>query len=129
MLNGTPNAYHDEYRDEPTLHSKIEALYGNTSVYQNVCNPLLDLNDNSVRVSNNRLQGSTSLDYQPVSWLALKSQVGADWQNSWNRVYDYAFSATDGKTFLLPNGNQYNLLSDLNIKNAQTFRWVFNNTA
>lgn len=129
IVDGHNTAYSDAYRAAPTVPNRVGGLYGNTSQYQNVGNPLLDLNDNSVRASNNRLQGSTSLDYQPVSWLALKSQIGADWQNSWNRVYDYAFSATDGKTFLTPNGNQYNLLSDLNIKNTQTFRWVFNNTA
>ncbi len=123
------SVYNDAYRAAPTVPNRIGGLYGNTSQYQNVGNPLLDINDNSVRVANNRLQGSTFLDYKPVSWLALRSQFGADWQNSWNRVYDYAFSATDGKTFLTPNGNQYNALSDLSVKNTQTFRWVFNNTA
>jgi len=129
IVDGHNTAYSDAYRAAPTIPVRVGGLYGNTSQYQNVGNPLLDLNDNSVRVSNNRLQGATALNYSPVPWLALKSQFGADWQNSWNRVYDYAFSATDGKTFLTPNGNQYNLLSDLNIKNTQTFRWVFNNTA
>ena len=122
-------AYRDAYRAAPTVPSIVDGLYGNTSVYQNVGNPLLDLNSNSVKITNNRLQGATSLDYKPLSWLSLKSQFGADWQNSWNRLYAYQFSATDGKTFLTPNGNQFNALSDLNIKNTQTFRWVFNNTA
>lgn len=123
------SVYNDAYRAAPTVPNKIGNLYGNTSVYQNVGNPLLDINDNSVRVSNNRLQGSTALDYKPLSWIALRSQFGADWQNSWNRIYAYQFSATDGKTFLNPNGQQFNALSDLQVKNTQTFRWVFNNTA
>jgi TonB-linked SusC/RagA family outer membrane protein len=123
------SVYNDAYRAAPTVPSKVGGLYGNTSVYQNVGNPLLDLDDNSVRVSNNRIQGSAALDYKPLSWLALRSQFGGDWQNSWNRLYNYAFSQIDGSTFLTPNGNQYNTLSDLNIKNTQTFRWVFNNTA
>jgi len=123
------SVYNDAYRAAPTVPSIIGGLYGNTSQYQNVGNPLLDINSNSVKVSNNRLQGSTYLDYKPVSWIALRSQFGADFQNSWNRIYNYAFSATDGKTFLTPNGNQYNTLSDLAVKNTQSFRWVFNNTA
>jgi len=128
-IDAFSSAYSDAYRAAPTVPSIVNGLYGNTSVYQNVGNPLLDLNNNSVKINNNRLQGAASLDYKPLAWLALKSQFGADWQNSWNRLYAYQFSATDGKTFLTPNGNQFNTLSDLTNKSTQTFRWVFNNTA
>src|SRR6185369_2190964 len=43
-------AYRDAYRAAPTVPSIVDGLYGNTSVYQNVGNPLLDLNSNSVRL-------------------------------------------------------------------------------
>jgi len=121
--------YGDAYRAAPIIPSRIGGLYGNTSVYQNVGNPLLDLNDNSVKVDNNRLQGSTYLQYKPVSWLTLKSSVGADWQNTLSRLYDYAFTAIGaGNVFLTPGGNQLNTISDLNVQNSQTFRWVWDNT-
>ncbi|MGC4021296.1 MAG: TonB-dependent receptor [Cyclobacteriaceae bacterium] len=123
------SVYNDAYRAAPTVPNMVNGLYGNTSVYQNIGNPLLDLNNNSVKVSNNRLQGATYVDVKPVNWLTIRSQFGADWQNSLNRLYQYQFSATDGKTFILPNGQQFNTLSDLSVKNTQSFRWVFNNTA
>lgn len=134
-INIDPNGlvggvYNDAYRAAPIIPSRVNGLYGNTSVYQNVGNPLLDLNDNSVNVNNNRLQGSTYLQYKPISWLTLKSSVGADWQNTLSRLYNYAFTAIGaGNVFLTPGGNQLNTLSDLNVQNSQTFRWVWDNTA
>jgi TonB-dependent starch-binding outer membrane protein SusC len=134
-INIDPNGnvgsvYNDAYRAAPIIPNRINGLYGNTSVYQNVGNPLLDLNDNSVKVANNRLQGSTYLQYKPVSWLSLKSSVGADWQNTLSRVYDYAFlSSGPTNVFLTSGGNQVNPISDLSIQNLQTFRWVWDNTA
>jgi len=134
-INIDPNGnvggvYQDAYRAAPTIPSQIGGLYGNTSVYQNVGNPLLDLNDNSVKANNNRLQGSSYLQYKPVNWLALKSSIGADWQNTLSRVYDYAFnSAGPTSVFLTPNGNQVNSISDLTVQNSQIFRWVWDNTA
>ncbi len=45
-----------------------------------------------------------------------------------NRLYNYQFFNDKG-TFLTSGGNQLNPLSDLNIQNTQTFRWVWDNTA
>jgi TonB-linked SusC/RagA family outer membrane protein len=134
-INIDPNGnvggvYNDAYRAAPIIPSQVNGLYGNTSVYQNVGNPLLDLNSNSAKVNNNRLQGSTYLQYKPVSWLSLKSSIGADWQNTLSRLYDYAFTAIGpGNVFLTAGGNQLNNISDLNVQNSQTFRWVWDNTA
>ena len=134
-LNIDPNGnvgsvYNDAYRAAPIIPSIVNGLYGNTSVYQNVGNPLLDIKDNAVRVDNNRLQGSTYLQYKPVTWVTLKSSIGADWQNTLSRLYNYAFLAS-GPTniFLTTDGNQINPISDLSISNTQTFRWVWDNTA
>jgi TonB-linked SusC/RagA family outer membrane protein len=120
--------YNDAYRAAPIIASKVDGLYGNTSAYQNVGNPVLDVSNNDVDVKENRLQGSTFLEVKPLTWLALKSSIGGDWRNSLNRGYYYEFSSTDGTTFLTPGGNQYAANSRLSVKQSQSFRWVWDNT-
>jgi TonB-dependent starch-binding outer membrane protein SusC len=122
------SVYNDAYRASPIIASKVGRRYGNTSVFQNVGNPLLDIENNSIKVKDNRLQGSTYLEVKPLEWLSLRSSFGADWRNSLNRGYYYKFLATD-EYFLIGNGNQYRAVSNLNIKQTQTFRWVWDNTA
>lgn len=122
------SVYNDAYRASPIIVDQIDGLYGNTSAFQNVGNPLLDVNNNDINVKENRLQGSTFLEFKPVEWLSLRSSIGADWRNSLNRGYYYEFSASDGNTFLTPGGNQYATNSRLVVKQSQTFRWVWDNT-
>jgi TonB-linked SusC/RagA family outer membrane protein len=133
-INIDPNGnvggvYNDAYRAAPIIPSFVNGKFGNTSVYQNVGNPLLDIKDNAVKADNNRLQGSTFLEFKPVTWLTFKSSIGADWQNSLNRLYNYQFDNSATGLFISPGGNQLNPLSDLSIQNTQTFRWVWDNTA
>ncbi|WP_112747471.1 SusC/RagA family TonB-linked outer membrane protein [Pseudochryseolinea flava] len=120
--------YNNAYRASPTIASKVGGRYGNTSAFQNVGNPLLDVSNNRVKVLENRLQGSSFLEVKPTSWLSLRTSIGADWKNSLNRVYAYEFRA-DENTFLIAGGNQLNPLSRLNVKQIQSFRWVWDNTA
>jgi TonB-dependent starch-binding outer membrane protein SusC len=120
------SVYNDAYRAAPTIPDKVDGLYGNTSAYQNVGNPLLDVSNNSVRVKENRLQGSAYIDFKPIDWLSFRTSVGGDWRNSLNRGYYYQFNA-DNNTFVVSGGNQYNTQSALNIKNTQSFRWVWDN--
>jgi TonB-linked SusC/RagA family outer membrane protein len=122
------SVYNNAYRAAPIIESKVHGKYGNTSAYQNVGNPLLDINNNDVRVNENRLQGSTYLDVKPVEWLTLRSSIGTDWRNSLNRAYYYQFNP-DESTFLVAGGNQLRALSNLAVKQTQTFRWVWDNTA
>lgn len=122
------SVYNDAYRAAPIVPSIVNGKYGNTSVYQNVGNPLLDIKSNSVKVLGNRLQGSAYLDYKPVDWITLNTTFGADLNNSLNRLYNYQIIA-DNNTYVTPGGNQQNPLSSLNMKSTQTFRWVWNNTA
>lgn len=121
------SVYNDAYRASPTIPSIIDGLYGNTSAYQNVGNPLLDVSNNEIDVKENRLQGSTFLEVKPLPWLSLKSSIGGDWRNSLNRGYYYEFSSTDGTTFLTPGGNQFASNSRLAVKQSQSFRWVWDN--
>jgi len=122
------SVYNNAYRAAPIIPSEIDGRYGNTSTYQNVGNPLLDLNNNSIRVNENRLQGSTFISYKPIEWLTLRSSLGADWRNSLNRGYFYQFNA-DEKTFLIAGGNQLRNQSGLTVQQSQAFRWVWDNTA
>ncbi len=120
--------YNDAYRASPLIPSIVDGKYGNTSAYQNVGNPLLDVNNNDIRVNENRLQGTSFLDFKPWSWVTLRSSIGVDWRNSLNRGYYYQFLA-DESTFLISGGNQSRPLSSLNISQSQGFRWVWDNTA
>ncbi len=120
------SVYNDAYRAAPIIASIVDGKYGNTSTYQNVGNPLLDIKNNRVRVSADRLQGSTFLEAKPLEWLTIKTSIGADWRNSLNRAYHYKFLA-DESTFLVAGGNQYNNRSNLNVKNTQSLQWVWDN--
>jgi TonB-linked SusC/RagA family outer membrane protein len=122
------SVYNDAYRAAPIVAGLVDGRYGNTSGYQNVGNPILDVRNNNIRVKENRLQASGYLEYKPVAWLTLRSSIGADSRNSLNRGYYYQFNA-DENTFLTSGGNQYRSLSSLNIKNTESFRWVWDNTA
>ncbi len=122
------SVYNDAYRAAPIIPSLVDGKYGNTSTYQNVGNPLLDIRDNSVEVKENRFQGSGYLELKPTEWLTLKTSLGGDMRNSLNRAYYYQFNP-DESTFVIAGGNQYNTRSSLSVKNTQTFRWVWDNTA
>jgi TonB-dependent starch-binding outer membrane protein SusC len=118
--------YNNAYRAAPIIASIVDGKYGNSSTYQNVGNPLLDIKNNSVRVAADRLQGSTFLEAKPLEWLTIKTSIGADWRNSLNRKYNYKFLA-DESTFLVAGGNQYNTRNSLNVKNPQSLQWVWDN--
>lgn len=120
--------YNDAYRAAPIIASKVDGRYGNTSAYQSVGNPLLDISNNDINVRENRLQGTGFLEVKPLSWLTLRSSLGGDWRNSLNRAYYYQFNA-DESTFLIAGGSQLRPLSNLNIKQSQSFWWVWDNTA
>lgn len=122
------SAYNNAYRAAPIIADKVGDQYGNTSAYQNVGNPVLDLNNNDIRVKENRLQGSAFLEYKPLSWLTLRSSAGGDWRSTHGRGYYYQFNA-DESTFLVAGGNQYRNVSNLSINQNQSFRWVFDNIA
>lgn len=122
------SVYNDAYRASPIVPSIIDGKYGNTSAYQNVGNPLLDIKDNKIRVNDNRLQGSSYLKFEPVTWLSLKSSFGVDWDYSSNRGYYYKFLADD-QTFLNAGGNQQRTRSNLAVSQTQWMHWVWDNTA
>lgn len=122
------SVYNNAYRAAPIIASIVDGRYGNTSGYQNVGNPLLDVNNNDIRVNENRLQGSGMLEIQAAPWLTIRSSLGGDWKSSLNRGYYHQFNA-DEITFLVAGGNQQRAQSSLIIQETRAFRWVWDNTA
>jgi TonB-linked SusC/RagA family outer membrane protein len=120
-------AYNNAYRAAPTIPGIENGKYGNTSVYQNVGNAILDIKNNNNQAVNNRLQGSAYLEFKPVQALTYRSSLGGDWITQNERVYVYQFN-NDTATFLAPGGNQRNPNSTLDIRYTKTFRWVWDNT-
>ena len=121
-------AYNNAYHAAPIIPSKVNGKYGNTSAYQNVGNPLLDIENNDNKYLENRFQGNGAIDYKPVKWLTLHSGYGVELGFNNRTIYDYQF-LNDTSTFLIPGGNQKNNLSNLSVQNERNTRWVWDNTA
>ncbi|GAB3943466.1 TonB-dependent receptor [Spirosoma harenae] len=121
-------AYNDAYRAAPIIQSQVGGKYGNTSVYQNVGNPILDIKNNNNNAIDNRLLGSAYLDIKPIEWLTLRSEMGGDWIAQNSRVYNYQFN-NDTTTFINAGGNQRNPNSNLSFSNSRIFHWTWNNLA
>ncbi|MHB1921975.1 MAG: SusC/RagA family TonB-linked outer membrane protein, partial [Chitinophagaceae bacterium] len=120
-------AYNDAYRAAPIIPGMIGDKYGNTSLFQNVGNPILDINNNNNKSTQNRFQGNTYLSYQPIPGLTFKTSLGGDLINDNNKTYNDQF-ASDTSTFITPGGNQSNSTSNLNLSYGKTFHWVWDNT-
>ncbi|QHV97055.1 SusC/RagA family TonB-linked outer membrane protein [Spirosoma endbachense] len=120
------SAYNNAYRAAPIIQSKENGKYGNTSVYQNVGNPLLDIEKNNNHAQDNRLLGSAYLEIKPIEWLTFRSNLGGDWVNLNSREYNYQFN-NDTTTFINPGGNQRNPNSNLKFINTRTFHWTWDN--
>jgi TonB-dependent starch-binding outer membrane protein SusC len=122
------SAYNNAYRAAPTIASRVDGLYGNTSEYQNVGNPILDLNNNDNRLVGRRLQSSTYLEIKPIKGLTLRSSIGGDMGFNDVRRYSFKF-LNDTRTFIKPGGNQRNPNSNLFVESNNGFRWVWDNIA
>lgn len=120
-------AYSDAYRAAPVIAAKVGDKYGNVSAFNGqVGNPLLDLQNNKVRVATNRIQGAAYLDITPFTDLSFHSGLGADLSFKQARKYNYKF-LNDETTFDIAGGNQMNLTSALFNKNVNDFKWVWDN--
>ncbi len=124
---GTGSSFNDAYRASPTIPSKINGKYGNTSAFQNVGNPILDIENNNNRTIDNRTQGSAYLEIKPITSLTFRSAIAGDLDMPDNRVYNYAFAA-DTNTFITGGGNQSNSKSNLTVGYLKKFHWIWDNT-
>jgi len=123
-------AFNLAYRAAPHIPSKVNGLYGNTSLSNNVGNPLLGLEKVNNSGYGDRIQGTLAADVKPLSWLALKSSFGAD-LNFFNiRNYSYKFdNSGPNNVFLTSGGNQLRTNSGLTVNSINTYKWVWDNTA
>ncbi|WP_310395378.1 TonB-dependent receptor [Hymenobacter sp.] len=121
-------AYNNAYRAAPIIPAKVNGLYGNTSAYGNVGNPVLDIEQNDNKLLENRLQGNIGLDVRPVEGLTLRSALNLDLTATNRRVYDYQFR-NDAATFVTTGGNQQNLRSNLAVTQNNASRYLWENTA
>lgn len=118
------------YRAAPYIPSKVGDKYGNTSISNNVANPLLNLEKNDDGGVGNRLQGNFGLDIRPLSWLSLRSSLGVDLDFYKNRTYGYRyFNTGPNNVFITAGGNQIRTNSSLSVTDNNASRWVWDNTA
>ena len=121
-------AYGNAYRAAPVIPAKEGGLYGNTSAFGNVGNPVLDIEKNDNKSLDNRLQGNIAIDVRPVEGLTLRSAMNVDLISNNNRTYDYQFN-NDGATFIVTGGNQRNQRSILAVTQTNGYRYLWENTA
>jgi len=121
--------FNSAYRAAPYVAVKQGDLYGNTSLSNNVDNPLLALNKNYNKGIDNRLQSSVAIDIKPLKWLALRSSFGTDLDFYGNTAYAYKFASTgDNSVFFQQGGNELRQKSSLTIARNNATRWVWDNT-
>ncbi len=119
-------AYNNAYRAAPLIESKVNGLYGNTSLYQNVGNPILDIENSNDLTIINRLQSSLNVELSILKDLSFRSSLGGDLIFNNNRVYNAKF-LNDNSTFIQAGGNQRNPNSNLNTSQVSSFRMVWDN--
>ncbi len=118
------------YRAAPYVFAMKDDKYGNTSLSNNVGNPILDLDKRNDGGQGDRLQGTLALDFKPVSWLALRSSLGVDRGNFRSTAYQYRFANEgDDNVFLSAGSNQVRNKSVLDVSQSEGTRWVLDNTA
>ena len=118
------------YRAAPYVFAMQNGKYGNTSLSNNVGNPLLDQDKNDNSGKGDRFQGSIMGEYKPISWLTLRSSFGVDKNDFRSTSYGYKYLNTGpDNVFLTAGSNQLRTNSQLGIAQSQGNRWVWDNTA
>ncbi len=116
------------YRAAPLVIPQDDnGLYGNTSAWGNVGNPLLQLNKINNFTSTNRVQGNVALDYDIIPELRFHTAFNVDgnWDNQRNYLTQFA---ADGSTFTTGGGNQYQNNSSLFIQQDNLYNFNWDNT-
>jgi TonB-linked SusC/RagA family outer membrane protein len=119
--------YGNVYRAAPIIPSIVNGLYGNTSAWGNVGNPLLQLDKSNNFTLNNRVQGNVAADYNPVKWLTFHSAFNLDARFNNQKNYGYLFN-NDGSTFTVGGGNQRQPNSTLFVQNDNSYQYQWDNT-
>jgi TonB-dependent starch-binding outer membrane protein SusC len=124
------NAFNIAYRAAPYVIAKQDDKYGNTSLANNVGNPILDQDKTNNSGNGDRLQGNIVGELRPLNWLTLRTSLGADKNNFRSISYNYKFeNQGPNSVFLTSGSNQVRNNSTLSIGESQSNRWVWDNTA
>ena len=122
------DTYSSVYRAAPIIPSETaNGLYGNTSAWGNVANPLLVINKTDNYSLTNRVQGNLALDYKPFKFLTLHSAFNDDVIFDRQDNYSYAFN-NDSTTFTVAGGNQRNPDSQLFQQQDNSYHFDWDNT-
>jgi len=123
-------AFNVAYRAAPYVAAKQGNLYGNTSLSNNVGNPILDQDKNNNGGKGDRFQGNIVAELKPVTWLTLRSSFGVDKNNFRSVNYGFKYvNSGPNNVFLTAGSNQVRNNSSLTIEESQGNRWVWDNTA
>lgn len=124
------NVFNIAYRAAPYVQAKVGDKYGNTSLSNNIANPLLNLEKTNNNGLGNRLQGTFAADFKPLTWLTLRSSIGVDldFYKNTNYAYKYLNQGPDN-VFITAGGNQLRNNSGLTVTQNEANRWVWDNTA
>ena len=123
-------AFNVAYRAAPYVLAKQNGLYGNTSLANNVGNPILDQDKNNNSGKGDRFQGNLMAELKALPWLTLRSGFGVDKNNFTGVSYGYKYGNSGlNNVFLTAGSNQLRTNSSLGIEQNQGNRWVWDNTA
>ncbi|OSZ81131.1 hypothetical protein CAP36_07805 [Chitinophagaceae bacterium IBVUCB2] len=123
-------AFNVAYRAAPYVLAKQGDLYGNTSLSNNVGNPILDQDKNNNSGIGDRFQANIVAELKPLTWLTLRTSFGVDKNNFRSVSYGYKYAnAGPNNVFLTAGSNQVRNNSRLTVEESQGNRWVWDNTA
>lgn len=123
-------AFNVAYRAAPHVPAFINGKYGNTSLSNNVGNPILDQDKNNNSGKGDRFQGNIVGEFKPVTWLTLRSSFGVDKNDFRSISYGYKYAnAGPNNVFITAGSNQVRDKSTLNVSESEGNRWVWDNTA
>jgi TonB-linked SusC/RagA family outer membrane protein len=123
-------AFNVAYRAAPYVLATQNGKYGNTSLANNVGNPILDQDKNNNSGQGDRFQANLVAELKPLTWLTLRSSFGFDKNNFRSVSYGYKYAnAGPNNIFLTAGSNQVRDNSRLTVEESQGNRWVWDNTA
>lgn len=123
-------AFNVAYRAAPYVVATQNGKYGNTSLSNNVGNPILDQDKNDNSGKGDRFQGNVVGEYKPIPWLTLRSSFGVDKNDFRSISYGYKYANIGPENVFLTSGsNQLRDRSSLTVSESEGNRWVWDNTA
>ena len=124
------NNFNLAYRAAPYVIAKQDGLYGNTSLANNIGNPLLNLDKVNNGGLGNRVEGTIVAEFKPVSWITLRSSYGVDLNFFKGTNYSYAYDNSGTANVSPPSVVTSRApISSLIASRDNYSKWVWDNTA